>query len=124
MRSERICANCGEPVGPVVDVAWGGWAVEDGFGFVEPVRVRVRPKPLSVAVALIRAEGKFVKPATLYDLIYGALPYADGPHDDVIQAHVWRLRKTIREAGAGEFVDSLWGRGYRAIQTQTKETVA
>lgn len=81
---------------------------------VQGERVHLSGKEYEVLELLIsRKDSTFTKEAILNHL-YGGM---DEPELKIVDVFICKVRNRLREAGAEDIIETVWGRGYRASET-------
>lgn len=79
--------------------------------YVGDVLVDLTHKEHDVLECLVRNMGRVMSKEQLLFSVYGGM---DEPEIRIIDAFVWRIRRKLRRAGLkGEYLYTVWGRGYR-----------
>ncbi len=78
--------------------------------FVNGNPVHLTGKEYSVLELLILRRGMLLSKTTFLNHLYGGS--VDEPDVKIIDVFVCKLRKKLQQAGAGDIIATLWGRGY------------
>jgi two-component system cell cycle response regulator CtrA len=71
--------------------------------------VRLTAKEYEVLELLMRRKGSVLTKAAFLDHLYGG---AEGPEVKIIDVFICKLRRKLCQAGAGDLIGTVWGRGY------------
>jgi two-component system cell cycle response regulator CtrA len=87
--------------------------------FLNETQVDLTKKELVLLECLAFNKGKVLSKEFLLEYIYGGI---DEPEIRIIDAFVWRIRKKLADCGLeGDFMQTVWGRGYRLSDGADKE---
>ena len=77
--------------------------------FVRDVQVHLTGKEFSILELLVLRNGIVLTKDTFLSHLYGGM---DEPEIKIIDVFICKLRKKLAQAGAGQMIGTVWGRGY------------
>ncbi len=89
------------------------------IAFWKGKRLSLRPAPMTILVVLASHIGEVVAKEVLCEKISSSNYHVYA--DDVLKHHISQLRKRLRQCGAAELIETVWGVGYRLKKETLRE---
>lgn len=108
----RALLRRGGPTMPPV-LSWGEISLDPSTCEAKygSVPLALTPKEYALLELLLRHQRQVLSRGAILNHLW---PYAEGPDEDAVKAHVKGLRHKLREAGGeGDLIETVYGLGYR-----------